>query len=87
LATETTETVQTLAARTVRVLENVPTLVREKRLRDGLSPEEAADEIGVSVRTLYRIQAGTKVAMAIVIKALCWLGDTELSPHVYQKRS
>ena len=58
-----------------RVVELLPTLVREKRRRDGLSLRAAADRIGVAASTVKRFEDGAGIAWEKVPVLLRWVGD------------
>lgn len=45
----------------VEVLEALPTLVREKRRREGLSLRDAAEQAGISAATILRFERGDGV--------------------------
>ena len=58
-----------------RVVELLPTLVREKRRRDGLSLRAAGDQTGVAATTLMRFEYGSGIAWETVPVLLRWVGD------------
>ena len=58
-----------------RVVELLPTLVREKRRRDGLSLRSAADRIGVAASTVKRFEDGAGIAWETVPVLLRWVGE------------
>ncbi|MGI8530940.1 MAG: hypothetical protein ACR2KO_15855 [Geodermatophilaceae bacterium] len=69
-------------AEIARVVELLPTLVREKRRRDGLSLRAAADRIGVAAdrigvaaSTVKRFEDGAGIAWETVPVLLRWVGD------------
>jgi ribosome-binding protein aMBF1 (putative translation factor) len=61
----------------VQVLESLPTLVAEKRRRDGLSLRQAAAHMGMSFSTVQRCEAGQDLALSNVVLFLQWLGGVE----------
>ena len=62
-------------AEIARVVELLPTLVREKRRRDGLSLRSAADRIGVAASTVTRFENGSGIAWETVPVLLRWVGE------------
>ncbi|MEV8636546.1 helix-turn-helix transcriptional regulator [Streptosporangium sp. NPDC051023] len=58
------------------VLTELPLLVREARRARHRSQKRAAEEIGVSIATVSRIEAGEGLHIASVLPILRWL-DTE----------
>jgi predicted transcriptional regulator len=59
-----------------RVVELLPTLVREKRRRDGLSLRAAGDALGVAGSTVKRFEDGTGgVSGETVPVLLRWVGE------------
>jgi len=63
-------------AEIARVVELLPTLVREKRRRDGLSLRAAGDQTGVAASTLMRFEHGTGgVSWEKVPVLLRWVGE------------
>ena len=59
-----------------RVVELLPTLVREKRRRNGLSLRVAGDQTSVAAATLMRFEYGTGgIAWEKVPVLLRWVGE------------
>lgn len=65
-------------AHVVDVIRRLPYLLREKRKRDELTQREAAQQIGISQTTVFRIENGDGVVLRKAEAALCWLADI---PH------
>ena len=55
------------------VLACLPDFVKTKRSVEGLSLRDAADEIGISFNTLYRLEQGVEVRVSAARKVLQWL--------------
>ena len=55
------------------VLSCLPDYVKNKRASDGLSLRDAADQIGISFNTLYRLEQGVEVRVTAARKVLQWL--------------
>lgn len=57
----------------IEVLFALPTLVREKRRRDGLSLRAAGDHSGVGFNTVTRTERGEHCSLENAIRLLRWL--------------
>lgn len=57
----------------IDVLFALPTLVREKRRRDGLSLRAAGDDSGVKFNTVTRTERGEHCSLENVIRLMRWL--------------
>lgn len=64
---------QGVYATTAAVLACLPDYVKTKRSVEKLSLREAADQIGISFNTLYRLEQGVEVRVTAARKALQWL--------------
>ncbi len=59
-----------------RVVELLPTLVREKRRRDGLSLRAAGRVLGMAASTVKRFEDGSGLAWESIPALLRWVGET-----------
>lgn len=51
------------------------TVLRAKRVRDGLSPEALAEAIDVSAGTIRRLEAGSTPSPSVAVKVAFYLGQ------------
>jgi ribosome-binding protein aMBF1 (putative translation factor) len=55
------------------LLEDLPYLVREARRSRGLVQSAAAEQLGINIHLLKRIEHGQDVAVSTALKVLTWL--------------
>lgn len=58
------------------VIANLPLLLREARRARGLSMRAAANQLGMSLATVSRMEAGNDCALSNAVAVLRWLDRT-----------
>lgn len=64
----------------VRIIETLPTLVREKRRRLGLTLRAAEAQSGVGLTTIHRFERQETIAKDGLIALLRWVGTPDPAP-------
>lgn len=74
-------------AELLRVLDNLPLLVLEKRRRLGLSQRAAAKQTGLTFSTICRAEQGYDMHLSTAMQLVEWVGKPDAPPAPSQERT